>query len=196
MLRPGGRAPIRSLARSAWESVPPMNRPPFDALSLAQGGRRVRYDREHLIPEVYLVEMRRPKAFSNIRDSGPKHLPSYSKFRHSIIESARTPAQIKPYPTPALSKRQRVEWGTDLLGWLCPRHFVPGYDRTVPPGHLGSILHLDQPFSEPGDRGVCATEGAQFLHDVIHVTFHRAFADPQCIRNFLVRSSRCDTSQH
>jgi hypothetical protein len=22
-----------------------------------------------------------------------------------------------------------------LLGWRRPRHFVPGYDRTVPPGH-------------------------------------------------------------
>jgi hypothetical protein len=21
-----------------------------------------------------------------------------------------------------------------LLGWRCPRHFVPGYDRMVPPG--------------------------------------------------------------
>jgi hypothetical protein len=27
-----------------------------------------------------------------------------------------------------------VPYGTDLLRWRCPRHFVPGYDRTVPPG--------------------------------------------------------------
>jgi hypothetical protein len=24
------------------------------------------------------------------------------------------------------------------LGWRCPRHFVPGYDRTVPPGHFAT----------------------------------------------------------
>jgi hypothetical protein len=22
------------------------------------------------------------------------------------------------------------------FGWRCPRHFVPGYDRTVPPGRV------------------------------------------------------------
>jgi hypothetical protein len=27
---------------------------------------------------------------------------------------------------------------TTLLWWGCPRHFVPGYDRTVPPGHLAT----------------------------------------------------------
>jgi hypothetical protein len=27
-----------------------------------------------------------------------------------------------------------VPSGTALLGWRCPRHFVPGYDRTVPSG--------------------------------------------------------------
>ena len=25
-----------------------------------------------------------------------------------------------------------------LFGWRCPRHFVPGYDRTVPPGHFAT----------------------------------------------------------
>ena len=29
-------------------------------------------------------------------------------------------------------------YGTALLGWRCPRHFVPGYDRTVPPGHFAA----------------------------------------------------------
>ena len=27
---------------------------------------------------------------------------------------------------------------TVLSGWRCPRHFVPGYDRTVPPGHFAT----------------------------------------------------------
>ena len=31
-----------------------------------------------------------------------------------------------------------VPYGTALLGWGCPRHFVPGYDRTVPPGHFAT----------------------------------------------------------
>ena len=31
-----------------------------------------------------------------------------------------------------------VPYGTALLGWRCPRHFVPGYDRTVPPGHFAT----------------------------------------------------------
>jgi hypothetical protein len=25
-------------------------------------------------------------------------------------------------------------YGAALMRWPCPRHFVPGYDRTVPPG--------------------------------------------------------------
>ncbi len=29
---------------------------------------------------------------------------------------------------------QTVPYGTAPLRWRCPRHFVPGYDRTVPPG--------------------------------------------------------------
>src|SRR5271166_5536081 len=28
------------------------------------------------------------------------------------------------------------------LGWRCPRHFVPGYDRTVPPGHFATASML------------------------------------------------------
>jgi hypothetical protein len=33
---------------------------------------------------------------------------------------------------------QTVPYGTALLGRRCPRHFVPGYDRTVPPGQAPS----------------------------------------------------------
>jgi hypothetical protein len=40
----------------------------------------------------------------------------------AIIESVRTSELIRPYPT-----------GRLFLGALS-RHFVPGYDRTVPPG--------------------------------------------------------------
>ena len=33
-----------------------------------------------------------------------------------------------------------VPYGTALLGWRFPRHFVPGYDRTVPPGHYATAF--------------------------------------------------------
>ena len=29
------------------------------------------------------------------------------------------------------TQNHTVPYGTALLGWRCPRHFVPGYDRTV-----------------------------------------------------------------
>ena len=45
------------------------------------------------------------------------------EFRHS---NHRIGAHTCPNHT--------VPYGTALLGWPCSRHFVPGYDRTVPPG--------------------------------------------------------------
>src|ERR1700674_1335382 len=54
---------------------------------------------------------------------------SYSKFRHS---NHRIGAHTCTNHT--------VPYGTALLGWRCARHFVPGYDRTVPPGHFATGL--------------------------------------------------------
>jgi hypothetical protein len=31
------------------------------------------------------------------------------------------------------------------LGWRCARHFVPGYDRIVPPGHYSSLSMYGSP---------------------------------------------------
>jgi hypothetical protein len=47
----------------------------------------------------------------------------YSKFRDSRhrIRAHRCTNQTVPY-------------GTALVGWCCPRHIVPGYNRTVPLG--------------------------------------------------------------
>jgi hypothetical protein len=72
----------RSLARSAWESVPGKNRLVGYGMIVAANP---------------LVEMC----------------------------AVRTPARIKPYPP------GRLFWGG-----RCPRHLVPGYNRTVPPGHF------------------------------------------------------------
>jgi hypothetical protein len=51
----------------------------------------------------------------------------YSKFRHF---NRRIGAHTCTNHT--------VPYGTALLGGTCPRHFVPGYDRAVPPGHFAT----------------------------------------------------------
>jgi hypothetical protein len=79
----------------AWHEEP--GKPPSKEPS-----HRVRYDRAHQIPEVFLVEFRH----SNHRIGA-----------HNLHESHRT---LREAP----------------LGRRCPRHFVPGYDHTVPPGHF------------------------------------------------------------
>ena len=58
---------------------------------------------------------------------------SCSKFRHSNHRiGAHTCAN------------HTVPYGTALLGWRCPRHFVPGYDRTVPPGHFATASSYNE----------------------------------------------------
>jgi len=37
-----------------------------------------------------------------------------------------------------------VPYGTALWGWRCPRHFVPGYGRIVPPGHFATAFGQGQ----------------------------------------------------
>ena len=44
---------------------------------------------------------------------------SYSKFRHSNIESVRTPARITPYPT------GRLFWGGAVPGTSCQATIAP-----------------------------------------------------------------------
>jgi hypothetical protein len=34
---------------------------------------------------------------------------------------------------------QTVPYGTAFLGWRFSRHFVPGYDCNVPPGHIARL---------------------------------------------------------
>ena len=77
--------------------------------------RRVRYDRAQLIPEVFLVDMCAVFRFQF----------SYSKFHHS---NHRIGAHTCTNYT--------VPYRDGTFGWRCPSHFVPGYDRTVPPGRV------------------------------------------------------------
>ena len=71
--------------------------------------------------------------FLNLRDTNAECaialLPSksFGNFRHS---NHRIGAHT--------STNHTVPYGTVLLVWRCPRHFVPGYDRTVPPGHFAT----------------------------------------------------------
>ena len=75
----------------------------------------------------------------------------FHNFVTPIIESVRSSAHLHesyPYPTGR------------LFGWRRPRHFVPGYDRTVPPGHfaMGSgrkslnLTFCKCPNSRPGTK--------------------------------------------
>jgi hypothetical protein len=92
---PEGRSD-RSLARSAWNSPAPEERPVGHGMIGAD-----------LIPEVFRVE----------------RCAVFLKANHSNhrIRAHTGANQVVPY-------------GTALLGWRCSRHFVPGYDRTVPLG--------------------------------------------------------------
>ena len=126
---PEGRCD-RSLARSAWK------RPPKEP------SRRVRYDRAHLITEVFLVESAsrrttlirvRHETPNDVRADGP--FPKHQHFFGSLIRNLVTP--ILQSPNRSAAHRQesdRTLRDGSIGGGDVPRHFVPGYDRTVPPG--------------------------------------------------------------
>src|SRR5271166_3891080 len=44
------------------------------------------------------------------------------------------------------------------LGWRCPRHFVPGYDRTVPPGHFATASSLATSHQPPATSHYLCTD--------------------------------------
>ena len=93
----------RSLARSAWESVPRKNRPVGY------------YDRHEKVFAMEGKLYRRSRAYN---------VNFFSCLIRNFVAPI-TPARITPYPA------GRLFWG-----WRYPRHFAPGYDRTVPPGHF------------------------------------------------------------
>src|ERR1700719_2693815 len=69
----------------------------------------------------------------------PSRFPKEARctFRREVTVGFATPDHTVPYETVP-------------LGWRCPRHFVPGYDRTVSPGQEDSDaakhLHLKSPW--------------------------------------------------
>jgi hypothetical protein len=63
---------------------------------------------------------------------------------HEICQSGSVGGAKPSLSLPLSCPERSVPYGTALLGWRCPRHFVPGYDRTVPPGQ--------KPFARPGPR--------------------------------------------
>jgi hypothetical protein len=100
----------RDSAIVAWHEVP-------GKAPLKEPSRRVRYDRARLIHEAFLVEM----CAVFLKDQ----IISF-RIRNFYHPDHRTGAHTCANHT--------VPYGTAPFGWCCPRHFVPGYDRAVPPG--------------------------------------------------------------
>jgi hypothetical protein len=64
---------------------------------------------------------------------------------------------------------QTVPYGTALLGWRCSRHFVPGYDRSVPPGHTGTAAAVRRRNVQTPDPGTsCLANMVLSLWDKKH----------------------------
>src|ERR1700719_1865726 len=136
----------RSLARSAWESVPRKNRPVgYGMIGRMYGQRRSRISGFRTQTRCFVLKR---NECSGTRKCLPwKELYrrpeiiqhkcfqfSYSKFRHA---NHRIGAHTCTNHT--------VPYGTALLGWRCPRHFVPGYDHAVPLGPTPSLHHSITP---------------------------------------------------
>jgi hypothetical protein len=81
--------------------------------------------------------------------------PKEPSRRHGMIGRRANPRGISSKGAPCFLRKanhsnsrigehtganQTVSYGTALLRSRCSRHFVPGYDRTVPPGLEGKPL--------------------------------------------------------
>jgi hypothetical protein len=88
--------------------------------------RRARYDRAQTQSQRYFASKCAPCFLKNANHSNHR-MGAHTGANHSV-----------PY-------------GTALLRWRCSWHFVPGYDRTVPPGlgakPFGAINRLKHSFS-------------------------------------------------
>jgi hypothetical protein len=91
---------------------------------MIQRGQSQRYSRQN-VRRVYLRRLN-ILTFSADDVSG-----CYSMFMDRFLN-------LGDFNAECACPNQTVPYGTALLGWHYPRHFVPGYDRTVPPGHLAT----------------------------------------------------------
>ena len=99
----------------------------------------------------------------------------YSRFRHSNHRiGAHTCAN------------HTVPYGTALLGWRRPRHFVPGYDRTVPPGHFATALARSNPKRGNG-RSIVSWSAARKASFLCCRTFKAVELGFSVARPFFVR---------
>ena len=98
----------------AWHEVPGKAPP-------KEPSRRVRYDRAQRIPDG--ISRRHVRRIS----------VSVFAFEISSLQSSNR--------CPHLHESHRT-LRDGSFGWRFPRHFVPGYDRTVPPGRVLAILPL------------------------------------------------------
>ena len=94
--------------------------------------RRVRYERALLIPEIVLVESASRRMFEllfDVMDPVPEHT-DFLCFHIQTLSFQYCNHRIE---VRALQESDRT-YGTPPFGGAIPRHFVPGFDRTVPPG--------------------------------------------------------------
>jgi hypothetical protein len=142
-----------SQARSAWKRAP------------KEPSRRVRYDRARLVHEVFLVEM----CAVFLKDQ----IISFRilNFHHRIIEPARTPARIIPYPPGQRTFAHRSASHYLNSNGLKPRADCvlplgfgqvsigpPHYSRTKMPNETGPISRQPSRYAAP-----CTSNGCKEL---------------------------------
>jgi hypothetical protein len=139
---------------------PRKNRPPFGALSLAQGGRRVRYDRALLIPEVFFVE----SAF-HAHVLGDRPFPYYIDFFCFHIRNFVIPILQSPYRSAHTCKNQtvpygRLFWGGDPPGTSCQATIALSlWDKSHSP--MGRFIELALMGFQQRPKPRCALKGRQ-----------------------------------
>jgi hypothetical protein len=87
-------------------------------------------------------------AWNSLSPKEPSRRARYDRAetqsQRSFVERARRVLRKANHSNRRIGARtganQTVPYGTALLRSRCPRHFVPGYDRTVPPGLEGEPL--------------------------------------------------------
>ena len=101
-------------------------------------------------------------------------------FVAPIIESARTPSRITPYH------------GTALLGWRCPRHFVPGNDREIFLRQVSRRLARAMPMAAARTSCRSAGERAGVCQPHLEPVYLRVSA--ACLPNFFKSRSNVSRS--